>query len=171
MDSGAGPCICNLQIQANTPNAQGRAPSARDASGQAPSDTRHMTDRNVLGGELEPCGGDPLTGFYRDGCCRTGPEDQGSHTICAVVTAEFLEHQQRIGNDLITPVPEYRFPGLAPGDRWCVTAVNWLRAHEDGAGAFVVLASTHERALEIVPLAALREHAVDVPHTPGALGK
>src|SRR5947209_4911865 len=90
-----------------------------------------------------------------------------SHTICAVVTAEFLEHQQRIGNDLITPVPEYRFPGLAPGDRWCVTAVNWLRAHEDGAAAFVVLASTHERALEIVPLAALREHAVDVPHTPG----
>jgi hypothetical protein len=68
----------------------------------------------VLGGELEPCGGDPLTGFYRDGCCRTGPDDRGSHTICAVVTAEFLEHQQRIGHDLITPVPEYRFPGLAP---------------------------------------------------------
>src|SRR5439155_10384874 len=86
---------------------------------QAPSDTRQVTDRNVLGGELEPCGADPLTGFYRDGCCRTGPEDQGSHTICAVVTAAFLEHQQRIGNDLITPVPEYRFPGLAPGDRWC----------------------------------------------------
>ena len=97
------------------------------------------------------------------------PRMRGSHTICAVVTAEFLEHQQRIGNDLITPVPEYRFPGLAPGDRWCVTAVNWLRAHEDGAGAFVVLASTHERALEIVSLAALREHAVDVPHTPGPL--
>jgi uncharacterized protein (DUF2237 family) len=88
-----------------------------------------------------------------------------------VVTAEFLEHQRRIGNDLITPVPEYRFPGLAPGDRWCVTASNWLRAHEDGAAAFVVLASTHERALEIVSLAALREHAVDVPQTPGALGK
>jgi len=80
---------------------------------QAPSDTCQVADRNVLGGELEPCGGDPLTGFYRDGCCRTGPEDRGSHTICAVVTAEFLEHQQRIGNDLITPVPEYRFPGLA----------------------------------------------------------
>jgi len=88
-----------------------------------------------------------------------------------VVTAAFLEHQQRIGNDLITPVPEYRFPGLAPGDRWCVTAVNWLRAHEDGAAAFVVLASTHERALQIVSLAALREHAVDVPHTLGPLGK
>jgi hypothetical protein len=129
-----------------------------------------VTDRNVLGGELEPCGMDPLTGFYRDGCCRTGPQDIGSHTICAVVTAEFLEHQQAIGNDLVTPVPQYAFPGLVPGDRWCVTALNWLRAHEDGAAAFVVLASTHERALEIAPLEALREHAVDVPADPGALG-
>ena len=125
-----------------------------------------MTDRNVLGGELEPCGLDPLTGFYRDGCCRTGPEDLGSHTICAVVTAAFLEHQNQIGNDLITPRPEYRFPGLAPGDRWCVTAVNWLRAHEDGVAAYVVLASTHERALESVSLAALRDYAVDVPEAP-----
>jgi uncharacterized protein (DUF2237 family) len=127
-----------------------------------------VTDRNVLGGELEPCGLDPLTGFYRDGCCRTGPEDLGSHTICAVVTAAFLEHQSQIGNDLITPRPEYRFPGLAPGDRWCVTAVNWLRAHEDGVAAYVVLASTHERALELVPLAALRDYAVDVPEAPEA---
>ena len=125
-----------------------------------------MTDRNVLGGELEPCGLDPLTGFYRDGCCRTGPEDLGSHTICAVVTAAFLEHQNQIGNDLITPRPEYRFPGLAPGDRWCVTAVNWLRAHEDGVAAYVVLASTHERALESVSLAVLRDYAVDVPEAP-----
>ena len=125
-----------------------------------------MTDRNVLGGELEPCGLDPLTGFYRDGCCRTGPEDLGSHTICAVVTAAFPEHQNQIGNDLITPRPEYRFPGLAPGDRWCVTAVNWLRAHEDGVAAYVVLASTHERALESVSLAALRDYAVDVPEAP-----
>ena len=125
-----------------------------------------MTDRNVLGGELEPCSLDPLTGFYRDGCCRTGPEDLGSHTICAVVTAAFLEHQNQIGNDLITPRPEYRFPGLAPGDRWCVTAVNWLRAHEDGVAAYVVLASTHERALESVSLAALRDYAVDVPEAP-----
>jgi uncharacterized protein (DUF2237 family) len=122
----------------------------------------------VLGGELEPCGLDPLTGFYRDGCCRTGPEDLGSHTICAVVTAAFLEHQSQIGNDLITPRPEYRFPGLAPGDRWCVTAVNWLRAHEDGVAAYVVLASTHVRALELVPLAALRDYAVDVPEAPEA---
>ncbi len=128
-----------------------------------------MPDRNVLGGPLESCGSDPVTGFYRDGCCRTGPEDLGSHTICAVVTAEFLEHQQRIGNDLITPLPHYGFPGLVPGDRWCVTAVNWLRAHEDGAAAFVVLASTHERALDFVPLEALTEHAVDVPADPGPL--
>ena len=129
-----------------------------------------MADRNVLGGELEPCGSDPVTGFYRDGCCNTGPEDLGLHTICAVVTAEFLAHQASIGNDLSTPMPMYGFPGLVPGDRWCVTAVNWLRAHGDGAAAFVVLAATSERALEIVALDALREHAVDVPADPGSLG-
>ena len=129
-----------------------------------------MTDRNVLGGPLEPCGTDPVTGFYRDGCCNTGPEDHGSHTICAVVTAEFLDHQRRIGNDLSTPMPQYQFPGLVPGDRWCVTAMNWMRAHHDGAAAYVVLASTHARALEVVPLNALREHAIDVPADPGALG-
>jgi uncharacterized protein (DUF2237 family) len=127
-------------------------------------------DLNVLGGPLEPCGTDPVTGFYRDGCCTTGPQDRGSHTICAVVTAEFLEHQRSIGNDLSTPMPHYDFPGLVPGDRWCVTAVNWLRAHRDGAAAYVVLASTHERALDIVSRAALEEHAVDVPADPGALG-
>jgi uncharacterized protein (DUF2237 family) len=126
-------------------------------------------DRNVLGGDLEPCGLDPLTGFYRDGCCTTGSEDRGSHTICAVVTAPFLEHQRRIGNDLSTPMPAYGFPGLVPGDRWCVTAGNWLRAHRDGAAAFVVLASTHERALDIVPIDALRHHAVDVPAGPEGL--
>ncbi|HEX4364234.1 MAG TPA: DUF2237 domain-containing protein [Solirubrobacteraceae bacterium] len=129
-----------------------------------------MPERNVLGGELEPCGVDPLTGFYRDGCCSTGPEDLGSHTICAVVTAEFLAHQRAIGNDLSTPMPMYRFPGLVPGDRWCVTAANWLRAYEEGAASYVVLASTHERALEIVTLQALRSQAVDVPADPGALG-
>ena len=128
-----------------------------------------MTERNVLAEALEPCGTDPITGFYRDGCCSTGPEDRGSHTICAVVTAEFLEHQRDIGNDLSTAIPQYHFPGLVPGDRWCVTAVNWLRAHEDGAAAYVVLASTHERALDIVSLDALREHAVDVPADPGTL--
>ncbi len=122
-----------------------------------------MTDRNVLGGELEPCGTDPLTGFYRDGCCSTGDEDPGRHTICAVVTSEFLAHQRSIGNDLGTPMPEYHFPGLVPGDRWCVTAVNWRRAHEDGCAAPVVLASTHERTLDVVPLDVLQQHAVDVP--------
>jgi uncharacterized protein (DUF2237 family) len=129
-----------------------------------------VTDRNVLGGELEECGTNPLTGFYRDGCCRTGPDDRGSHTICAVVTADFLEHQRRIGNDLGTPMPRYGFPGLVPGNRWCVTALNWLRAHEDGAAAYVVLASSHERVLEIVPLSVLEQHAVDVPEDPGDLG-
>jgi len=130
-----------------------------------------MTERNVLGGDLEPCGIDPLTGFYRDGCCTTGPEDLGSHTICAVVSAEFLDHQRNIGNDLSTARPEFRFPGLVPGDRWCVTARNWLRAHLDGVAAPVVLASTHERALDVIPLDALREHAVDVPSDPGALDR
>ena len=129
-----------------------------------------MAARNVLGEELEPCGSDPVTGFYRDGCCNTGPEDVGSHTICAVVTEEFLDHQRGIGNDLSSPMPRFGFPGLEPGDRWCVTAANWLRAHEDGAAAFVVLACTHERALELVPLEALQEHAVDVPPDAGAFG-
>ena len=133
-------------------------------------------ERNVLGGALESCGTDPMTGFYRDGCCSTGPDDQGSHTICAVVTAEFLNHQRSIGNDLVTPMPQYGFPGLAPGDRWCVTARNWLRAHHDGAAAPVVLASTNERVLAIVPRAVLESHAIDVPddlsglEDPGAPG-
>lgn len=125
-----------------------------------------MTPRNVLGGDLEECSLDPLTGWFRDGTCRTAPDDLGSHTICAVVTREFLEHQRSIGNDLITPAPVFRFPGLSPGDRWCVTARNWLRAHEEGLAAPVVLAATAEEVLEIVPLDVLREHAVDVPDTP-----
>ncbi len=128
-----------------------------------------MTEHNVLGGELEECGTDPLTGFYRDGCCSTGPEDRGSHTICAVVTTEFLRHQQSIGNDLVTPMPAYHFPGLRPGDRWCVTAANWLRAFHDGVAAPVVLAATHERVLDIVPLDALQACAVDVPADPSGI--
>ena len=128
-----------------------------------------MSERNVLGDDLEPCGTDPLTGFYRDGCCNSGPEDLGSHTICAVVTSEFLDHQRMIGNDLSTPMPQYHFPGLVPGDRWCVTAVNWARAYNDGVAAPVVLASTNFAVLDIVPLAALQEHAVDVPADPRSL--
>ena len=128
-----------------------------------------MTERNVLGEPLEPCGSDPVTGFFRDGCCRTGPEDLGRHTICAVVTAEFLEHQRSIGNDLSTPMPAYRFPGLEPGDRWCVTALNWARAYRSGVAAPVVLAASHESVLEVVPIAALRAHAVDVPPDASAL--
>ena len=135
----------------------------------APVHTELVADRNVLGGPLEPCSDDPLTGFYRDGCCSTGLEDIGRHTICAVVTAEFLQHQRSIGNDLTKPMPQYRFPGLVPGDRWCVTAVNWLRAHDDGCAAHVVLAATHESTLEVVPLETLQQHAVDVPDDPGEL--
>lgn len=128
-----------------------------------------VVERNVLGGSLDPCSTDPLTGFYRDGSCTTGPDDRGSHTICAVVTAEFLEHQRAVGNDLVTPRPEFRFPGLRPGDRWCVTAVNWLRAHMDGVAAPVVLASTNAAVLELVPLDVLEQHAVDVPPDPSSL--
>lgn len=104
-----------------------------------------------------------MTGWYRDGCCNTDPSDAGSHTICAVVTTDFLEHQASIGNNLMTPAPQYGFPGLKAGDRWCVTARNWLQAHIDGAAAPVVLASTHELATQIVPIEVLKEHAVDVP--------
>lgn len=119
----------------------------------------------MLGGPLEPCGLDPVTGFYRDGCCSTGPDDLGSHTLCAVMTEEFLDHQRRIGNDLSTPMPHYRFPGLVPGDRWCVTARNWFQAHLDGAAAPLVLASTHERALDIVSIDVLLGYRIDVPDT------
>ena len=127
------------------------------------------SQRNVLGGDLEPCGVDPVTGYYRDGSCATGPDDVGSHTVCAVVTAEFLEHQRAVGNDLVTPRPEYLFPGLRPGDRWCVVAVRWLQAYQAGVAAPVVLASTNAGALDVVPLEALREHAVDVPPDLSAL--
>src|SRR2546430_9566905 len=161
----AGPSSHPVQRPVQAP----RSPGAILRTGVRDADTACMGDRNVLGGELEPCGTDPLTGFYRDGCCTTGPEDLGSHTICAVVTSEFLEHQRRIGNDLSTPMPQFRFPGLVPGDRWCVTAANWPQAHPDGAGAPVVLASTHQRALEIVPLEILKPYSVDVPADAAAL--
>ncbi len=128
-----------------------------------------MPERNVIGTDLQPCSIDPITGWFRDGTCESAPEDLGSHTICAVVTNEFLDHQTSVGNDLITPMPQYQFPGLKPGDRWCVTARNWLVAYRDGVAAPVVLAATHERALQVVPLDVLQEHAVDVPDDPGTL--
>jgi len=128
-----------------------------------------VSDLNVLGEPLEEFGTDPVTGFYRDGCCTSGPEDLGSHTVCAVMTSEFLAHQQSIGNDLVTPRPELSFPGLKPGDRWCVVAVRWLQAYHAGAPAPVVLASTHARSLDTIPLSVLRDHAVDVPPDPSSL--
>jgi uncharacterized protein len=128
-----------------------------------------VTDRNVLGGPLQECSIDPMTGFFRDGCCSTGPEDVGVHTICAVMSREFLDHQMSIGNDLSTPRPEFRFPGLSPGDRWCVTARNWMLAHQDGCAAPVVLAATHESTLALVALDILQQHAVDVPDHIGDL--
>ena len=120
-------------------------------------------ERNVLGGPLQPCGSEPLTGFYRDGRCSTGPEDVGSHTVCTVVSAEFLALQRELGNDLVTQRPQYGLPGLQPGDRWGVVAARWLQAYQAGAAAGVVLAATHERALEVIRMEALRQYAVDVP--------
>lgn len=118
---------------------------------------------NVLGGPLESCGTDPMTGYARDGCCSAGPDGTWVHTICAVVTQEFLAHQVATGNDLVTPIPAYEFPGLVPGDRWCVVAGRWLQAHLDGAASPVVLASTNQRVLDLVPLEVLQQYAADVP--------
>jgi hypothetical protein len=117
-------------------------------------------DLNVVGGELLACSTEPLTGFYRNGCCSTGPEDVGSHTVCVVMTAEFLEFSQRAGNDLSTPRPEWGFQGLAPGDRWCLCASRWLEAYEAGKAPEVVLGATHARALEVVPIELLTARAV-----------
>lgn len=128
-----------------------------------------MTQRNVLGGELDECGRDPITGFYRDATCTVGPEDLGHHSICAVVTAEFLEHQRSIGNDLTTPQHQHGFAGLHPGDTWCVTVRNWLLAHQAGVAAPVRLAATNEAVLRFVPLEILRSYAVDVPDDTSSL--
>lgn len=116
---------------------------------------------NVLGGKLQPCSRNPVTGFYRNGCCDTGPEDHGSHTVCVVVTAEFLAMSKYLGNDLSTPRPEYRFPGLKPGDRWCLCAARFLQAAQEYAAPKVVLEATHARALDIIPLELLHAHALD----------
>lgn len=118
------------------------------------------TPRNVSGGELAPCSTAPLTGFYRDGCCTAGAEDPGRHTVCAVVTAEFLAFSRAHGNDLVTPAPEYGFPGLKPGDRWCLCAPRWQEAYEAGCAPGVVLDSTEAAALADCELAALQAHAV-----------
>jgi uncharacterized protein len=116
------------------------------------------TPRNVLGGPLKPCSLEPRTGFFRDGSCDTCAEDLGSHTVCAEMTADFLAFSEAAGNDLSTPRPEFGFPGLQPGDRWCVCAARWLEAYLAGHAPPVALAATHEAALDIVPLDALREH-------------
>ncbi len=115
---------------------------------------------NVLGAPLQPCSTDPMTGFYRDGCCNTGPMDRGRHTVCALMTAEFLALSKYLGNDLSTLRPEYGFPGLKPGDRWCLCAARFLQAYQEGAAPKVRLEATHQATLEIVPLDVLRDHAV-----------
>jgi uncharacterized protein (DUF2237 family) len=117
--------------------------------------------RNVMGGELMPCSNAPRTGFFRNGCCETGPEDVGLHTVCAVMTAEFLAFSAEAGNDLTTPKPDYDFPGLKPGDRWCLCAPRWKDALDAGFAPPVVLEATHEETLAITPLGVLRDHAVD----------
>jgi uncharacterized protein (DUF2237 family) len=118
------------------------------------------TAKNVLGEDLEPCSFEPLTGWLRDGCCNTGPGDAGLHLVCTQVTEEFLEYSQIAGNDLSTPVPAYGFPGLQPGDRWCLCVTRWKQALDAGAAPPVVLAATHISALEFVTLDELTEHAV-----------
>ncbi|MEK9817595.1 MAG: DUF2237 domain-containing protein [Limnobacter sp.] len=117
-------------------------------------------DKNVLGGPLLACSYAPLTGFMRDGCCSTGPNDLGRHVVCAKVTQEFLEFQLRMGNDLISPMPQYRCAGLKPGDRWCVCASRWLEAYEAGVAPPVYLEGTNQTALDIIPLETLLEHAI-----------
>lgn len=123
-------------------------------------------DTNVVGGKLLECSADPLTGFFRDGCCATGPEDVGSHTVCAVATEEFLAFSKQAGNDLSTPRPEWGFAGVRAGERWCVCAARWLEAHRAGVAPPVHLAATHERALEVVPIELLLEAAVEDPAAP-----
>ena len=119
-------------------------------------------EKNVFGGKLETCCTSPMTGFYRDGCCRTGPQDLGLHVICAEVTEEFLQFSKARGNDLSTPNPEYDFPGLKPGDRWCLCALRWKEALDAGVAPPVILTATHESALKVVSLKDLKKHAIDL---------
>jgi uncharacterized protein (DUF2237 family) len=118
--------------------------------------------RNVLGERLQSCSEAPVTGFYRDGCCNTGPDDFGRHTVCALMTAEFLEFSRSRGNDLSTPMPELGFAGLKPGDRWCLCAARWKEALDAGMAPRVVLTATHEATLEVVALDDLKRHAIDL---------
>lgn len=129
-----------------------------DASGLP----RRRPARNVLGEPLASCSEAPVTGFFRDGCCNTGPDDVGSHTVCAVMTAEFLAFSARAGNDLSTPLPQYGFPGLKPGDRWCLCAPRWHEAHEAGMAPRVILSATHEGALAYCKLEDLKRLAIDL---------
>ncbi len=124
--------------------------------------SEEVTALNILGAPLEPCSTDPMTGFYRDGCCNTGPADRGSHTVCVAVTDEFLSYTASRGNDLATPMPAYGFPGLEAGDRWCLCATRWLEAHDAGLAPRVYTRSTHERALDIIPLEKLTASAADL---------
>jgi len=118
---------------------------------------------NVLGGPLVPCSTDPVTGFFRDGACNSCAADSGSHTVCAIMTAEFLAHSKYLGNDLSTPRPEHGFPGLKPGDHWCLCAARFIQAVQEGVGPEIVLEASHILALTIVPIQLLREYAVDAP--------
>lgn len=117
---------------------------------------------NLYGEKLDSCSENPVTGFFRDGCCNTCDEDHGSHTVCVEVTADFLEYSRSRGNDLSTPIPAHGFPGLNPGDRWCLCAPRWLEAHQQGMAPRVFMTRTHQRALEVIPLELLKEYAVDL---------
>ncbi len=147
-----------------------RKPTLSDRSGmpETPGEVSHTDQsgepgaRNVFGEPLSTCSIAPMTGFYRDGCCETGPEDTGRHVVCAQVTQEFLEYSRARGNDLVTPRPEFGFPGLKPGDRWCLCALRWREAMEAGIAPPVALAATHERALDIIDLQELKAHALDL---------
>ena len=132
-----------------------REPEARGGGGRSPA-------LNVLGGPLADCSHDPVTGFWRDGCCNTGPEDRGVHSVCAVMTEAFLVFSKQAGNDLSTPRPEFGFAGLQPGDRWCLCAARWAEALEAGAAPKLVLAATHIATLAFAPLDALKAHAIDL---------
>jgi uncharacterized protein (DUF2237 family) len=123
-------------------------------------DAAQPAARNVLGTPLMPCGTEPMTGFFRDGCCNTSDDDHGVHTVCAEVTEEFLQFSKDAGNDLSTPRPEFAFPGLQPGDRWCLCAARWAEAAEAGKAPRVVLEATHARTLDLVPLAQLQQFAI-----------